>query len=132
MNWTDLLKELRKNSPDYFEDSHVEVGAKYDIDAGLEVRVAFECDSIIIKFLGKYKNKYLTTVRVYMDGCVGATIWVDENREFSFPVTGQDEYFDERLALDSSLSDYMKNNDLRAELKGIYDWIFEAYCNCNK
>lgn len=47
--------------------------------------------------------------------------------EFEFPVTLDDENFDKRLGFCCDLNEYQSNPMAKAELKGIYDWIFNSY-----
>lgn len=126
MIWADLMKELKRTCPDSFGVTHVEINAVYKRVDGVDVRVSADCDSFSFVFTGKYKGKYNTTVRVWYDSRVTASIELMENRFFEYPITRENENFDQRIDLYAPSS--IKNNQgIMAEIKAIYDWTFSAY-----
>lgn len=126
MIWADLMKELKRTCPDSFGVTHVEINAVYKRVDGMDVRVSADCDSFSFVFTGKYKGKYNTTVRVWYDSRVTASIELMENRFFEYPITRENENFDQRIDLYAPSS--IKNNQgIMAEIKVIYDWTFSAY-----
>lgn len=126
MNWTELMIELEKTCPDSYGVIHLEANALYKRINGKDVRVSADCDSFSFVFTGKYKGKYNTTVRVWYDSRVTASIELMENSFFEYPITRENENFDQRIDLYAPSS--IKNNPgIMAEIKEIYDWTFSAY-----
>ena len=127
MTWKDMLTQLRANSPEVFDYFRVEVNASYKEIDGREVRVDYDYDALIIEFADKYHGKYKPTVRIFKDSRVTATIEVYGYGSFSFPVTGDDEYFEDRLKITPKFAEFVQDLHLVRELKGIYEWIIFAY-----
>lgn len=128
MTWFDLMTELEKTSPDTFGLTHVEVNPNYKRIDGRVVRVSVDNDSFIFEFTGKYKSKYKTTVRIWSNSRVTASIELENNTYFDYPITNEDEHFDNRMDLYGPSA--VKNNlAARTEIKEIYDWTFNAYHN---
>ena len=129
MNWTVFLKKLKTSSPDSCDIIHVEVNPKYESINGSEVGLPVEYDAYIFDFNGKYKDKYKTTVRIWADSRVTASITFEGNASFEYPISGEDEQFDSRFNLYGP--EFIKKNPtLKAELKEIYEWTFCAYRYC--
>ena len=128
MNWIDLMKELERTCPDSFEFTHVEANPVYKRINGKDVRVSVDYDLMFFEFTGKYKDKMKAKVRVWSDFRVTASIELKNNVFFDYPVTNEDEHFEQRLDLYGS-PDIKANPGAIAELKEIYDWTFDAYRN---
>ena len=126
ISWEKLLSELRKESPDEFDFIHIQAGPYYRVNDWKKT-IMVEHDAIVICFMGKYKDKYKPTVRICNDSRVDATIEIDKTKHFEFPVALDEENFDERLRFYRELKDYQDDPIAKAELKGIYDWIFNSY-----
>ncbi len=120
------MAELCKTSPDTFNMTHIEARPVYDRINGELVRLSFAFDTIIFEYTGKYKNKYKANVRVWSNSRVTTSIEMNNNGVFEYPVTKEDEHFDERLNI-CGPSEVKNNPALRAEIKEIYDWTFNAY-----
>ncbi len=127
MTWKDMLTQLRANSPEVFDYFRVEVNASYKEIDGREVRVDYDYDALVIEFAEKYHEKYKPTVRIFKDSRVTATIEVYGYGSFSFPVTDKDEHFEQRLEITPRFAEFVQNQQLVDELRGIYDWIVTAY-----
>lgn len=126
MNWIDLMMELGRTSPDTFVFTHIEANPVYKRIAGKDVRVSVDFDTMIFEFTGKYKDKMKARVRVWSDFRVTASIELKNKVFFDYPVTNEDEHFEQRLELYGS--PIIKDNPIAiAELKEIYDWTFDAY-----
>lgn len=122
------MKELKRTCPDSFGVTHVEINAIYKRVDGVDVRVSADCDSFCFVLTGKYRGKYKTTVRVWYDSRVTASIELMENRVFEYPITREEENFDQRIDLYAP-SSMKENPEVRAEIKEIYDWTCKAYRN---
>lgn len=126
MNWTELMIELKKTCPDSFGVTHSESNAVYKQVDGEEVRASADYDLISFVFTRKYKGKYKTTVRVWYDSKVSASIELMKNRIFEYPITRETRNFVQQIDpyAPSSIKD---NPGIMAEIKEIYDWTFSAY-----
>lgn len=126
ISWDKLLSELRKDSPEEFDFIQIQAGPYYREKDWRKTR-SVEFDAIVICFIDKYKDKYKPTIRIWNDSRVDATIEIKEKKHFEFPVMLGDENFDERLSICRDLQEYHSAPAAKAELKGIYDWIFNSY-----
>lgn len=126
MTWFDLYTELGKSCPDSFEMTHVEAGPIYKWIEGKDVRVSVDYDAIIFKFTGKFGGKYKATVRLWFDSRVTASIETADRQFFEYPVTLEDEHFEQRWKI---YGPHVTNDDssVKSEIKEIYDWTFNAY-----
>ncbi len=126
MDWEELMIELERTCPDSYGVIHLEANAVYKRINGKDVRVSADCDSFSFVFTGKYKGKYNTTVRVWYDSRVSASIELMKNRIFEYPITRETGNFVQQIDPYAPLS--IKNNPgIMAEIKEIYDWTFSAY-----
>lgn len=128
MNWIDLMKELGRTSPDTFGTTHVEANPTYERIGGRDVRVSVDFDTIIFEFTGKYKDRIKVRVRVWSDSRVTASVELKNKGFFDYPVTKEDEHFEQRIQL-CGLPDVKANPIAIAELKELYDWTINAYRN---
>lgn len=128
MNWIDLMMELGRTCPDSFGFTHVEANPVYKRIDGEVVRVSVDFDTMIFEFTGKYKDKMEVRVRYWSDSRVTVSIELKNKVFLNYPVTNEDEHFEQRLELYGSP---VIKDDLIviAELKEIYDWTFKAYRN---
>ena len=126
LNWFDLFDTLRKNSPDTFDFYHIEANPHYYEENGQMVRLFVDYDAVVFDFTGKYKDKYKVTVRAWDDSHVTATIEIKNDGCFEYPITSDDEHFDNRVDV-YGLQSLRSNLKLKAEVKEIYDWTFAAY-----
>ena len=126
LNWYDLYDVLHRSSLDTYEFYHIEANPHYDILNGQTLRLSVDFDAVVFDYTGKYKGKYKVTVRVWRDSRVTATIEIKENGCFEYPITSEDEHFDERVNVygPQVLRD---NPKIKADVKEIYDWTFYAY-----
>lgn len=126
MNWLDLSSELLKECPDVFENYHIKSSDYYEDIEGQLRKVYDDYDAIVFDFKGKYNNKYKVTVRVWSDFHVTATIEIKDRGYFEYPITSEDEHFDEIVNV--SGPQILKNDPMvKSEVKEIYDWTFSAY-----
>lgn len=126
MTWNDLYYELEKTCPDSFEMIHVEAGPKYEWIDGKAVRVYADYDAIVFRFSGKFKGKYKATVRLWYDSRVTASIETADKQFFEYPVTLEDEHFEQRWKI---YGPHVSGNaqNVKPEIKEIYDWTFNSY-----
>ena len=126
LNWHVLYDVLRRSSLDTYDFFHIEANPHYDEVNGQVVRLSVDFDAVVFDYTGKFKDKYKVTVRVWSDSHVTATIEIKDNRYFDYPITSEDEHFDERVNLygPQVLKDDPK---AKADVKEIYDWTFNAY-----
>ena len=126
LNWHDLYDVLRRSSLDTFDFFHIEANPLYDEVNGQVLRLSVDFDAIVFDFTGKYKDKYKVTVRVWNDSHVTATIEIKKSSYFEYPITSEDEHFDERVIAygPQVLRD---DQEVKADVKEIYDWTFRAY-----
>lgn len=127
MTWKDMLDRLRVGSHEAFDYIRVEVNATYKEVDGKEIRVDFDYDALIIEFAGEFHGRYKPTVRIYKDSRVNATIEAYGYGYFSFLVTDPGEHFEQRLKITPGFAEYVLNQKLVDELRGIYEWIVSAY-----
>lgn len=131
MNWIDLMMELVRTCPDSFGFTHVEANPVYKRIGGEDVRVSVDFDTMIFEFTGKYKDKMKARVRLWSDSRVTASIELKNKVFFDYPVTNEDEHFEQRVKLYGS--PVIKDDPIAiSELKEIYDWTFNAYNNLLK
>ena len=124
--WLDLYDILRKSSPDTFEFNHIEANPHYDELNGKVVRLSVDFDTLVFDYTGKYKDKYRVTVRIWSDSHVTAIIEINDSDHFDYPITSEDEHFEERV--EAYGPQILKNDSkVKAEVKEIYDWTFSAY-----
>lgn len=126
LNWHDLYNVLFRSSIDTFDFFHIEANPHYDEVNGQVVRLSVDFDAVVFDFTGRYKDKYKVTVRACSDSRVSATIEIKDNGYFEYPITSQDEHFEDRVKIcgPQILRD---NFTVKAEVKQIYDWTFNAY-----
>lgn len=126
MTWIDLYSELEKSCPDSFEMIHVEAGSQYKWIDGKDVRIYADYDAIVFMFTGKFRGKYKATVRLWCDSRVTASIETVDSQFFGYPITLEDEHFEQRWKI---YGPHVANNELnvKQEIKEIYDWTFNAY-----
>lgn len=126
LNWYDLYDILRKSSPDTFDFYHNEANQHYDEINGKSIIPSVVFDAVIFDFSGKFIDKYKVTVRVWSDSRVTATIEIKNNGVFEYPITSNDEHFDDRVFLYGP--QVMRDDPtVKADVKEIYDWTFNAY-----
>lgn len=126
LNWHDLYDVLRRSSLDTFELYHIEANPQYNVVNGQLIKLSVDFDAVVFDYTGKYKDKYKVTVRVWSDSHVTATIEINKSGSFGYPITSEDEHFEERVGVygPQVLKDDPK---VKAEVKEIYDWTFSAY-----
>ena len=126
LNWYDLYDVLRRSSLDHFDFNHIEANPHYDVVNGRSVRLFVDFDALVFDYTGKYKDKYKVAVRIWRDSHVTAIIEIKDSGYFEYPITSEDEHFEERIKVygPQILKDDPK---VKAEAKEIYDWTFSAY-----
>ncbi len=122
------MMELGRTCPDSFGFTHVEANPVYKRIDGEDVRVSVDLDTLIFEFTGKYKDKMEVRVRLRSDSRVTVSIELKNKVFFDYPVSKEDEHFEQRFELYGS--PVIKDDPIAiAELKEIYDWTFKAYRN---
>lgn len=93
--------------------------------------MSVDFDAVVFDYTGKYKDKYKVTVSVWSDSHVTATIEIKDSGNFDFPITSEDEHFEERVK-EYGPQILKKDPRVKAEVREIYDWTFDAYISLVK
>lgn len=122
-NWFALLQAFRdSNDIPKLGDSIVTVNGRFKDINGEYVEVDSDYHKVCMELAGDFK-KYEVEVRVDSDNHVTAAIKIKDLGYFSFPITGKDEHFNERVKITPCLSEFRKDEKLVSELKQVYDWV---------
>lgn len=125
MKWNELLLKMNESAPDTFSFYHLAVNPRYRNNSfGETVEVSSDYDVLDYTFLGVLSG-YEVKVCVEEEGKVTASVCY-RNNEISFPVTGKDEHFKERLSLQGSPDDIQDYAGFSESLEVIYGWLGKA------
>ena len=124
MKWNELLLKMNESAPDTFSFYHLAVNPRYRNNSlGETIEVSSDYDVLDYTFMGVLSG-YEVKVRVE-EGRVTASVCY-QNNVISFPVTGKDEHFIERLSLQGGHDNIQDSAGFYESLEVIYGWLAGA------